>query len=616
MIKFECTGCGGNLIQDGQFYICEFCKTKYALGHDDAGQPFTYQPVEKKALEFGKIESKATEIEVKQIVVKEIKLADDIAASVHNESMNIDKAENIKMIPLFLEKGEWDAAQQQINQLLLEDVNCAEAQWYGLMCDKKAHKEVEFVKSLSSITENERLKIDNILSNSSPSFAKFIVNLMFENAYCNDTMCYSLLSTVLPYAYNESVCSKEILDKKCHEALEKTIGKVFQKSFEFLLGVSLAPNQVDEYIRYLTRFAEACKPVDAQKYYSMILDVDPSNMNIHKALFKANIMARSATSKTIADFEEMLKYSQNVDREVENSLSIINSDKTTTAELSSTVWQLLGYHSGSPEKTTSYIKAYADLALKSSLWTEARKYYQLLLSVDSRNPDAYWGLCLVRMEAKTEKELANKKENLIDCQEFKKALSLYQGQGKTEKVNELMALTEKQKNTKQMNKQIIIIISAIVAIILFVLLCKAIKNHRMYSPNNFKFKVEEFTCEEYSLPEITITIKNKSSVDVTAMRGTFKIYAKNKVLYESTMTLSGTLESGDSESYDVQLDTDEKQIEKILDANPKKLKFTFELIDMEYQEKARSSRYYVTEYYSFGKKAKEKKMDVARDAIN
>ena len=53
MQKFECNGCGGHLKEDGRFWVCENCGTKYALGRNDEGDPFTYQPIEKKEEIFG-----------------------------------------------------------------------------------------------------------------------------------------------------------------------------------------------------------------------------------------------------------------------------------------------------------------------------------------------------------------------------------------------------------------------------------------------------------------------------------------------------------------------------------------------------------------------------------
>ena len=70
MQTFECSGCGGQLKQEGHFWICENCGTKYALGRNDEGNPFTYQPIEKKEIEFGQMAEKASQIVTESIAVR------------------------------------------------------------------------------------------------------------------------------------------------------------------------------------------------------------------------------------------------------------------------------------------------------------------------------------------------------------------------------------------------------------------------------------------------------------------------------------------------------------------------------------------------------------------
>ena len=98
MQKIECSGCGGRLKEDGHFWICENCGTKYALGHNDEGNPFTYQPIEKKEIEFGQMAEKSSQIVTESIAVKEIKLSDSIDADVHKESNNIDIRQNLQIL--------------------------------------------------------------------------------------------------------------------------------------------------------------------------------------------------------------------------------------------------------------------------------------------------------------------------------------------------------------------------------------------------------------------------------------------------------------------------------------------------------------------------------------
>jgi hypothetical protein len=116
----ECTGCGGTLKESGKYFICENCGTRYAVGRDDEGNPFTYQPIEKKTIEYGTIEHKASHIEVNTLSVKEIKLDENVDVVVHKEGMNLEKQERIRLAKTFLLSREWNAAQDQVMQYITE----------------------------------------------------------------------------------------------------------------------------------------------------------------------------------------------------------------------------------------------------------------------------------------------------------------------------------------------------------------------------------------------------------------------------------------------------------------------------------------------------------------
>ena len=520
MKKLECSACGGTLKESGQFLICEHCGTKYALGRDDEGNPFTYQPIEKKELSVGRMEAKANCISVNSITMKEIRLSDNIDSDVAKEGLHIDKAENIKIIPMLLANGEWDSAQEQINQMLMADSRCAEAQWFSMMCQKKANDGKVLVSKLSTLTENDRLKLDDILSNSSPSFAREIMDLMFKNAYINDSMCYGVFSIILPYAHNQSVYSFHERRIKGLSALEKTIAEVFPNAFELLLGTELLSNEVDRYIDCLNRFGDKCGSTKSQYYYSRILEVDPSNANIHRKLVHADVASNNPLEKTSADFESLLTHSTNPDGDSEWLLSVLTEENVTTMQKSQLFWQSMGYHSKAPNGLTKQINDYAKTLLRSSLWNEAKRYYQLLLSINSKDADAYWGLCHVRMQAKTDDALAGKKENLVDCQEFKKALALYKSAGNEQRAAEIMTYTTKQKNRKYYRKLIIVAtLVSLVVLALFILL-KSLK----YNPSiSLKF-VNEFYGRDWEDEQVNFLIQAKSWVDVQRVSGMMIFY--------------------------------------------------------------------------------------------
>ena len=520
MQKIECSGCGGRLKEDGHFWICENCGTKYALGHNDEGNPFTYQPIEKKEIEFGQMAEKSSQIVTESIAVKEIKLSDSIDADVHKESNNIDIRQNLQIISRFLNSKEWEASQSQINQVLIADNHNAEAHWYGWMCDKRLSTENALINSFSSFSRADGQKLDDILANSTPDFAKHIINLLFEKAYLNDNMCFEIMSVILPYAKNESLFNVKEFKTKTSNALGIVISKVYPKSFDYLINGSLESSDVDLYISYFQKFADNCNPQLSQRYYNEILKVDPGNLAIHRKLVLADIKAGSKPDKCVTDFENLLKYSENADNEVISVFNAVTSDGKTTDNISQFVWSLIGYHSKAPKALKNNILSYSRILLQSSLWDQSRKFLQLILSFDPKNADAYWLLCLVKLQAHNEKEIENKKDNLIDCPEFKKCLALYQSAGNEQKVNELMSYTQKQKEKKKAIKIGIVIVAAVIA---FIALINAF-NHIKYNTNiSVSFDNSAYD-DGWSYNELSMIFKNKGLVDISSLTGVMTFY--------------------------------------------------------------------------------------------
>ena len=459
----ECSDCGGTLVERDRFWVCENCGAVFAMGHDDEGNPFTYHPLQKKDIDFGKIAQKVTEINVNQVPVKEIKLRDTVEADVHRETNELSHQENVRLIIMFLENEEWNAAQEQINQILLEDFLDAEAGWYSMACSRHARNDSSLVNSFSEFTEADAIKLEKIIQNASPDFAKRILDLLFKFGYSNDFPTEKIISLALPYLYIDSLYSEKERHKTIDFAFDKMIACGYCRSFEYLLTHTLHSDEVDKYIKYLERFAQNCPPAIAQKYYSMIIDVDPGNITAHHNLIVADIGADSPVEKCIADFESLILYITDPDKEVDRYISVLVGEPTTTVNKSNFMWSLLGYHSKAPEGLKNELLRYAHILINSKLWIEARRYLNLLLSLDARNPDAYYGLCLVQMQSRNKDELVSCKENLIDCRELRKAIALYQSAGNNERANALMAMTQEQKqkkNSKKQRQKIVFIASA------------------------------------------------------------------------------------------------------------------------------------------------------------
>lgn len=628
MVKFECNACGGRLNETGKFLICENCGTKYLLGRDDEGQPFTYQPVDKKDIECGQMAIKATTIEVSEVTVREIKLKDNINVDIHNESLNLDVNESIRLAETYIKSSEWDAAQGQINRLLITDNHCAEAQWYSLMCNKKIADEKVFISTWLNFSGADKLKIDDILANSSPKFARHITDLMFESAYAKDSMCSLIFESILPYAKNDVVYTPNELKEKISFAFDKVISKVYEKSFMYLLTHTLESDEIDKYIDYLNKFADNSDPQSSQKYYQMIIDVDPGNLDIRKKLVKADIDSNTDKEKCIADFEGLLKYSKNADKETYAIITYLNSEKTTTTNKSKFFWDLLGYHSKSPDGLKKEILQFAFILLNSSLWGEARNYLNLVLSIDSRNADAFWGLCLAKIQAKNEHEIIFKKDNLIECPEFHKSLALYQADKNDARVSILMSYTKKQKNIKNAKKLVIKIAAVFVAIVALIFVVNKISYARKYSVNNVAISVvnkEDSNNSAYYdnyLTELTLEIKNKSSQEIREVKGEMKIFNSNdEELLSATTSLGLDVEAGKTVKTILEIDSSvSDNLEEICSLDLENLKITFKITSIIFenyhQKEYDNTNHKVIKKITIPKSYKEEKTNKLKEQYN
>ena len=591
----ECGDCGGRLVERDRFWECENCGAVFAIGRDDEGNPFTYHPLQKKDLDFGKIAQKATEINVNQVAVKEIKLKDTIDADVHRETNTLSHQENVRLIIMFLENEEWDAAQDQINQLLLEDFLDAEAGWYSMACNRHAQNDNSLVNSFSEFTDADAIKLDKVIQNASPDFAKRILDLLFKFGYSNDISTEKIIALALSYLYIDSLYSEKERRQMIEFAFDKMIDSGYCRSFEYLLTHTLHSDEVDKYIKYLERFAQNCPPAIAQKYYSMIIDVDPGNISAHHNLIKADIDADSPSEKCIADFESLILYTSDPNQEVEKYISILVNEQTSTTNKSDFMWSLLGYHSKAPEGLKKELLCYAHVLVNSKLWIESRRYFNLLLSLDARNPDAYYGLCLVQLQSRNKEELISNKENLIDCRELRKAIALYQSSGDNETANELMSMTQEQKRKKKAKKERIkktVIVSSIIFVILGLFFgVKAFKNYRMYSANNIQIIV---TDKEYTYPydpdyacyfTLSVDVENHSSLEVRRIDGVMRFYNQDdELLYEAEVWLTGNLEHGETYTYELEVEEEATIKTTELHKTPlDELKITWVLTNVAYE---------------------------------
>lgn len=556
MKRLECK-CGGTLQKKGNQYICEHCDSIYLISEDDKGELFAYQPVEKKHIQTGQIGIKAATIAVREVVVREIQLDGDIEDQLARESMDLDKRNLIDLIEGYLSTSDWEKVDEHVNALLLQNKDCPEAKWYGWMSRKRASDDQQMLSKLTDFSQADVITLDQLLKNASPAFAKRIVNLFFENAFYNDSMCYHALSAILPYARNEAINSEKEFAQKVSDAFDRVIGSTYEKAFTYLLENTLYPEDVDTYIAYVTRFADHCDAKTSLAYYEKVLAVDPGNLEIHRKLLHAEIESDAACHKTISDVEQLLSYSNETDREITVLIDQLCSRTRTTENQSDIMWSLLGYHSTAPEGVKDKLLAYGQVLLESKLWRRARDFFNMVLSFDRRCGEAYWGLCLVEMEAKNAQDAVSKKEPIKSFRAYDKALAVFAAAGDTQSVTYLRELSEKQKGKKKNKKIVLICAAAALAVVLLIFIGSRISRAKKYSAGNIKLTLVNTESIQEPLTEFDIQILNGCSEDLSGLDMTVCFYDSEKELISTTeLELAGYMASKGEKTMSVTLHND------------------------------------------------------------
>lgn len=528
--------CGGNLQKKDNYWVCDSCRTKYISDRDDDGNVFYYQPIEKMSIEYGQVAAKATAIPVNTVIAKEIKINDNAEVEVLKDSLDLTSREIVNNVKSYLAAGAFEEAQNSLNQIFAKTNRCAEAYWYTLWCEKKISSESEIASKFSVFTKADSIRLNNALENASPEFARSVLDLLFDSAYGSDESCEQILSTIIPFTYDKKVYDSNMQAKKIKHAFSKVIDCAYTASFEYLIN-TLKSDEVEDYINYLTRFAkeQKCSNDYAQKCYRKVLSVDAGNNEVRRLLIKKEIQADTPFNTIAKDFDELVKYSNDVDSEVIYFINVLNTELITTANKSNFMMYILGFHSNSPNGLKSDLLKYASVLLKSKQFGLAKNYYYLVLSADKRNPDAYWGLCLARIEAKDENSVIYCKEPIMGCIEFNKYLSLVDETRK----KQCISLGKKQNSVQAGKKKAIKIGLIAVAVIIIIVIISNIINAMKYSPDNVKITVTDKYDATFKLE-----IENNGILDILDINGILKAYDRNNQLlvectaYFSTVNLS------------------------------------------------------------------------------
>ena len=381
-------------------------------------------------IQGGQMGKKASQISVNSVTTREIG-AGAIAET------DISEKQSVNLINTYLRASDWRAAKKLVEDVLFDNPGCAEALWCQILANSQATDEADLCKKLASTNAkfNDFALLEKLLNCASKEFATKILNLFYDINFVNDDLHHSVLSHILPFAYAQR-------DVKIKASFDKSIARVHQKTFDLLLG-TLASDEVDRYIAYNQAMVKATDDLSTKrKYLNNILSVDEGNVNALRTVVEVDILSGIAVNTVKSDFEALLKYTDNADKEVVFAITFALSDKCVlNSENIAFTREVLRYYNANIFNLKNILMRFSNKLLKLGKRTEVEYYCNLVLSVDKNCADAYWYICLAKIGAKSDEDVVKSSKSIRKCSEFNKYLTLVDESRR----NECVALAQKQE---------------------------------------------------------------------------------------------------------------------------------------------------------------------------
>ena len=430
--------------------------------------------LERIEIKGGQIAKKASTLSVNSVETHEIGLG---AIS----ETSISEKQSISLIYSYLRESQWQQASSLAEDILFNNPACAEAIWCSLLIKHRVQSDEAIKEKVNSFRKEEYAIIDKLLNCASKDFASGILKILYEsegktkdNAYC------WLLKTILPFRTDYR---QELINR----AFDGTINSSKINSFKELLK-TIAPHEVDTYINYNYQYAMATN-VDnqAKRCLEKILEVDEGNIN---ALRKITYMYLSANSTEIAYeyFENLLRYTDDIKREIKDFINWLSNNLKTQKQTDYSK-QILRYYPGELSELENELLKLDFRILNNGFFEDSIYYSNLVLSFNKNAAEAYWYICLGKIQAKSEEKILGRETMINELPEFNKYLSLV----KKYRRKECILISKKQieaKEVKQQNKTSKLISDLIVRGVdtKFPIVAAVSENGNVYLSNQDKYK--------------------------------------------------------------------------------------------------------------------------------
>ena len=365
--------------------------------------------LEKIEIAGGQIAKKASNLAVNSVQTREI------GAGVIAET-SISEKQTLSLIISYLDSAHWQEAINLADDVLFDNPSCAEAIWYKLLAAHQVSANSNIIEKLEKFNENDYKIIEKVLNCASKEFAEEILILLYDSEKEVSGEVYKkVLDTILPFSFSKR-------QSKINSAFTGVISRSKYQPFKVLLN-TLKSSDVDKYINYNYKYAlQTFDSTEKIECLNNVLKVDEGNVDALRAVVNVDLETGKPAQKIIADFELLLKYTNDTKQDVLSFLGWL-SDNLSTAEHCVFAKQLLRYYPEEIATIREYIKLISYKMIEKSFFTEAEYFLNLMLTINSNDTDAYWGICLVKLEATSENDIVNSKILIQDVSEFNKYLT-------------------------------------------------------------------------------------------------------------------------------------------------------------------------------------------------
>lgn len=327
----------------------------------------------------------------------------------------VSEKQVLEIIQEYLSAEQWKVAEQMADGILYSNSVCAEALWFKFLARHKAYKDTLAVELARKIGFEDIAKIEEILKCCGKQFATEILSVLYAVIINSTKEEERLLQVILPYNYAGREKMIELLFKV-------SIKNGHYRIFKQLLA-TLQSSEVDTYIQYNLDFARNTQKLqDKKSCLNCVLGVDEGNAEAIRELIFVQLKEQDLKN-TLMQLQKLLSYSKNGDKEIAFLLSKLTNELENQVE-KNFAKELLKYYQGSLKNIKVIIRNFAYKLIAKECYEDALYFLELILSFEPDDAQAFWGICLVKTQAKTEVDIVNSNIPLSAIPEYTKYLTL------------------------------------------------------------------------------------------------------------------------------------------------------------------------------------------------